>query len=166
MGRFRLRPRCGNHIEKNSEGKPITYKSGDVVKSDRDLTIAFPGKFEVVLGGDASEDMPTAPNIPKSSKKKKITTSPKESVSEKVEIPESEHGVDVTKEFLTASEAKLKVFEKSKWFTVVDPDNNEVLNEKKLRRGKVEDFLADYSSPEDDAEDEEDEDEEDEDDED
>jgi len=164
MGRFRLRPRCGNHIEKNSEDKPITYKSGDVVKSDRDLTIAFPGKFEVVLGGEASEDMPTAPNISKPSKKKKISTSPKESASKKVEIPESEHGVDVTKEFPTASEVKLKVFEKSKWFIVVDPDNNEVLNEKKLRKGKVEDFLADYSSPEDEDDDEdedEDEDEED-----
>jgi len=162
MGRFRLKPKCGNHIERDKKGKPVTYtsKSGhNIVESDRDLVTAFPGKFEVVPE-QFSEDVPTAPDIPEPSKKeKKITISPKKVASKKTEIPESEYGVDVTKEFPTASEVELKVFEKLKWFTVVDPDNNEVLNDKKLRRDKVEGFLADYLRDEEDEDEDENEDE-------
>jgi len=158
MERFRLKPRCGNHIERDKKGKPVTYKSGDIVESDRDLVTAFPGKFEVVPGQFSEDGVVTAPNIPEPSKKeKKITISPKKAISKKTEIPESEYGVDVTKEFPTASEVELKVFEKSKWLTVVDPDNNEVLNDKKLRRDKVEGFLADYLRDEEDEDEDEDE---------
>jgi len=56
----------------------------------------------------------------------------------------SEYGKDVTSEFPTAEEMSVTVFEKSKWFTVVDADDNEVLNEKKLRRKDVEPFLEQY----------------------
>ena len=142
MGRFKLKSGCGNHIERDKEGKSVTYKSGDVVPSDRDLVNLFSGKFEVVLeqfseGGVA---VATAPDIPGPARRRK-----KKKTSRRNEEPEEgEYGVDVTKEFSTASEVGLQVFEKSKWFTVIDPEDDEVLNEKKLRKDKVEAFLASY----------------------
>ena len=75
-------------------------------------------------------------------------------------LEESEHGVDVTSDFPIVSklDMELKVFEKSKWFTVVDPENDEVLNEKKLRKGKVEGFLKDYLQDDEDGDEDEEED--------
>lgn len=160
MRRFKLKARCGNHIERDEKGELITYKSGDTVSSDRDLVTMFPDKFELV-SGQGSEDIPTAPEIPSPSKGKKGKKKgkKKDAVSE-TQSPEpgeklSEHGIDVTANFPIVSELsiELKVFEKSKWFTVVDPENDEVLNEKKLRRDKVEGFLKDYLHDDDEDED-------------
>jgi len=145
MTLFRLKKKCGNHIgPPDKKGNRITYKAGSVVPSDEDLIAKHPSKFELVPG-QFSEDgvaiaTAKAPDIP----------APIKSVVKKKEIPETpapdenEHGIDVTKEFPNASIVELKVFEKSKWFTVIDPDNGEVLNDKKLRRNKVESFLAGY----------------------
>ena len=158
MSTFRLKKKSGNHIgPPDAKGNRITYKSGDRVISDEDLVAKHPNKFELISASDEMP-VPTSPNIPAPSKKKLIgkkeSKSTKHKDMEEPIIPEasekSEHGVDVTKEFPTAIEAELLVFEKSKWFTVVDPDDDEVLNEKKLRRDKVEAFVADYLQDDDD----------------
>ena len=144
MTLFRLKKKCGNHIgPPDKEGNRITYKAGDVVSSDDDLIARHPSKFELKQFSENEDGVAvaTAPDIPwpaKRSKKKKKTSRRDE------EPEEGEYGVDVTEEFSTASEVGLQVFEKSKWFTVIDPEDDEVLNEKKLRKDKVEAFLASY----------------------
>jgi len=158
MFTYLLKKGCGNHIgPPDKKGNRITYKAGDKVISEDDLVAKFPKKFELLssppVDGNAKPDIPVLDSKDKKVSKNKGT--PKTVVPE-----ESEHGVDVTKEFPTAVEAKLKVFEKSRWFTVIDPEDNEVLNEKKLRKKKVESFLADYLRPEDDDENDEEDDEE------
>ena len=42
---FKLKPKVGNHAERGENGRPIVYKSGDVVESDQDLVKLFPNKF-------------------------------------------------------------------------------------------------------------------------
>ena len=44
---FKLKSNCGNHIETDRKCERITYKSGNVVPSDKDLVTMFPNKFEV-----------------------------------------------------------------------------------------------------------------------
>ncbi len=169
---FLLKKKCGNFIgPPDEEGNRTTYKSGDKVPSDEDLVTKWPGKFELV-GRYKEEDTPDAPDFPskseKKSKSKKATK--KEDIKTKSskspqKIPVvSKYGVDVTEDFPTAAKVKLQVFEKLKWFTVIDPDNGEVLNEKKLRKRNVESFLEEYVPDEDeDAEEDEDEEEDDDD---
>ena len=70
MQRFKLKARCGNHIERDEKCEMVTYKSRDTVSSDRELVTMFPDKFELV-SGKGSEDIPTAPEIPSPSKGKK-----------------------------------------------------------------------------------------------
>jgi len=151
MATFRLKEKCGNHIgPPDTKGFRKTYKAGDMIISDDDLVEKWPSKF-VLVSDKRRKSVATAPNIPVPSTKKKKKVSEKK-IQEDMEEPiisESEHGIDVTAEFPTASKVDLKVFEKSKWYTVVDPDNNEVLNEKKLRQAKVESFLAEYEDDED-----------------
>jgi len=142
---FRLKEHCGQHVE---DGK--VYKSGDVIETERDLPTIFhgkdakgrnrDGKFERVhedLKDTGKKDTSRVqrPNIPPG-------VSPKQET--KVADEESVHGKDVTSEFPTAEKVDVKVFEKSRWFTVVDMQDNSVLNEKKLRRKEVEPFLGQY----------------------
>ena len=181
MAVYQIKKGCGDFIGKpDAKGNRITYKALDRIQSDEDLETKWPGRFTLI---SASDEIPVskAPKIPggKKDKKDKKTTPEVEynrdgtiykdmedpiisdNVGTGFETPvENEHGVDVSKDFPTAAKVELQVFEKSKWFTVVDPDNGEVLNDKKLRKSKVEDFLADYLDENEDAEDE-DEDEED-----
>ena len=175
MAVYQIKKGCGDFIGKpDAKGNRITHKALDRIQSDEDLETKWPGRFTLI---SASDELPAskAPKIPdgKKVKKDKKTTLEVEynkdgTVYKDMEDPikkipvENEHGVDVSKDFPTAAKVDLQVFEKSKWFTVVDPDNGEVLNDKKLRKSKVEDFLADYLDDNEDAEDEdEDEDEED-----
>ena len=177
MEMFRLKLRSGNHVERYKKGELVTYKAGSVVSSDRDLVALFPDKFELISGRDLGK-VATTPNIPKLSKKKKSDLEDKDVIRNKdgtvykdMEDPgfgvktseESKYGIDVTEGFPTALKVGLNVFEKSRWFTVVDPENDEVLNEKKLRKDKVEGFLKDYLHDEEEKEDEDDDDEEDDD---
>lgn len=142
---FLLKPKCGNHIgPPDKEGNRTTYKSGDRVSSDDDLVARYPSKFELAPGQSQEGRVATAPDIPTPSKSTIKSKSKKSEISNIPEPEKSEYGIDVTEEFPTASKVELKVFEKSRWFTVVDPDNNEVLNDKKLRRDKVEGFLVGY----------------------
>ena len=139
----------GTHY--GADGK--AYKKGALVESSRDLVAVFSkAKFERDYAAEQKTDGTTAnskPNIPRSASKLKAKKSKKE-VS-------SEHGIDVTSEFPTATKVGVKVFEKSKWYTAVDEQDDEVLNEKKLRRKDVESFLEQYLNV-DDNEDEDDED--------
>ena len=147
MAVYLLKPKCGNYIgPPDSKGKRTTYKAGSRIVSDEDLVAKWPNKFSLVSVSDEAP-LPTAPDIPVLDKKKEKQSKQKQKDMEEPLVETSatsEYGVDVTKDFPTAAEVNLQVFEKSKWFTVVDPDNGEVLNEKKLRRNKVENFLADY----------------------
>ena len=167
---YMLKKKCGNFVgPPDAKGNRTTYKSGDRVSSDEDLVTKWPGKFGLVGAYDEGP-VSDAPEIPTPSDKKakkdakgKVT----KTKTSKIEPPaEGKHGIDVTKDFPTAATVELQVFEKSKWFTVIDPDNGEVLNEKKLRGKHVEDFLKDYlpdnedTNDEDDDEDEDDDDEE------
>ena len=144
----------------HKKGNRITYKAGDKVPSDEDLVAKYPNKFELVSGqsSEGGVAVATAPDIPVPRKVKGKGKSSKSQSPDEMS-KESEHGVDVTEDFPTAAKVELKVFEKSKWFTVIDPDNGEVLSEKKLRKDKVEDFLADYLQDDDEDDDEEGEDE-------
>jgi len=158
MAVYLLKPKCGNYIGKpDADGNRITYKAGSKVSSDEDLVNKWPGKFELLSVSDEGS-VPVAPEIPVPVVKKDFVTD-KDMEEPIIKTPkEGKHGIDVSDAFPTAAKVELKVFEKSKWFTVVDPDNDEVLNEKKLRKDKVEAFLADYL-PDDDDEDEDEEDE-------
>lgn len=142
---FRLKEKCGHHVE---DGK--IYKSGDIIETERDLPTIFhgkdakgrnrSGKFERVhenLKDTGTKDTSRIqrPNIPPG-------VSPKQKT--KVANKESAHGEDVTSEFPTAEKVEVKVFEKSRWFTVIDTQDDSILNEKKLRRKEVELFLEQY----------------------
>ena len=170
MAVYQIKKGCGNFIGKpDAKGNRTTYKALDRIQSDEDLEIKWPGRFTLI---SASDELPVskAPKIPvgKKVKKDKKTTPEVEynkdgTIYKDMEDPviktsvESEHGTDVSKDFPTAAKVELQVFEKSKWFTVVDPDNGEVLNDKKLRRKNVEDFLADYVQDDKDEDDDDDE---------
>lgn len=150
---FRLKKGCGQHV-----GNGKLYKPGDVIETSRDLPTIFhgkdasgrnrPGKFEKVyedLKDTGAKDTSRIrkPNIPPG-------VSPKQE-TKKVVDEESVHGKDVTSEFPTAEKVGVKVFEKSRWFTVVDTQDNSVLNEKKLRKKDVEPFLEQYLDIDDDG---------------
>lgn len=159
---FRLRKKCGNHIgPPDANGNRKTYKAGNVVPSEDDLVAKFPMKFELVQGQTEDDnEIASVPNIPEPIKSKKTkTTVAKSNTQKSSKVIKSKYGEDVTEQFPLAKELDLQVFEKSKWFTVVDDDVE--VNDKKLRRKEVDSFLEDYSQIDDeddeDSEDEEDE---------
>jgi len=170
MAVYLLKKGCGNFIGKpDAKGNRTTYKALDRVSSDEDLVEKWPGKFTLLSAAEVGP-IPKAPKISGGKKNKKTTseveynrdgtiyTDMEDPIVKKTPV-ENKHGVDVSEEFPTAAKVDLQVFEKSKWFVVVDPENDEVLNEKKLRKDKVEPFLAEYLQEDEDEEDEEDEDE-------
>ena len=147
--KFRLKPKCGDHLARNEQGEMITYKSGDVVESDRDLVAMFPRKFELVGGMTTAAGNVSIPDIPiKDKGKGGISGSSPEPLSfekeEEKKKEKSKYGVDVTDEFPTAAKVKLTIFKKGSWFVVIDPGDGEVLNVKKLRKAEIEDFLGEY----------------------
>lgn len=64
---FRLKPKVGNHVERDDNDIPKVYKSGDVVQSKQDLTKLFKGKFIRVDKDREKEDPQTFPDIPMAS---------------------------------------------------------------------------------------------------
>ena len=102
------------------------------------------------------------PAIPEPKAKK---TSKKDKKSKKTSKPKAhpEYGKDVTKDFEDAGTLGLKVYEKNKWFNIFDPETEEVLNGKNLRKKFVASFLAEYSIEEDEVEDDDEDEDEDED---
>ncbi len=121
----------------------VTYKKGSIVDTDLDLCERFSKeKFERMhelerTRGTVSAKKPSIP--PPVDKGKGDTTSE----------PLSTYGKDVTSEFPTAADVEVKVFRKNKAYTVVDLEDNGVLNEDKLRRKDVEPFLEQYLGEED-----------------
>lgn len=165
---FRMKEKVGSHSDVNSKGELVTYKSGDVIETNVDLAKAFPEKFERVRVGGETPPLPE--NIKKSPRLENIDT-PKEEKSDiqkaaekgakdvipPAEEPEDEDddeddeekvplGKDVTEKFPGTEEEKLKVFyKKGKGFfvtTAADPFT--ALNEKKLKKAKVEIFIDEF----------------------
>ncbi len=140
--RFRLVAKAGTHDVVDKAGLITTYKAGDIIESDRDLRKQFEGKFELISGDPDAEKVVSPPDIRLANKSIKSST--------KVQA------VDVSDQFPLAEKVGLKVLEKANWFTVIDPDNDDqVQNDKKLRKNQVDAFLAEYEEipEEDDAED-------------
>ncbi len=133
---FRLKEKCGEH---NQNGK--TYKPGDVVETEIDLTIHFGHKFELIEDTKSTSSKITKPNIDTPQDEDDKDKEDKSSSSSL-----NKHGKDVTDQFSDAEDIGVLVFEKvktnGKWYTVVDPDDNSVLTKKNLRKGKVNDFLV------------------------
>jgi len=151
--KFRLKPKCGNHVESDSKGNPITYVSGDIVESNTDLAKKFPSKFVRVqeFEVDTKGESAPAPTIPLP---EDVVTKKNPQILEKEKLEkeklEEQYGEDVSDSFPTAKKVNLKVFEKGNWYIVLDPDDdNTILTEKKLRKSKVEDFLQEYLQDED-----------------
>jgi len=116
------------------------FMKGDTVESSHDLVTLFgKEKFERDYPAEQKAGIATInkPNIPSPVAKADVDKEP------------GEYGEDITSEFSTAEEAEVTVFEKSNWCTVVDKEDGEVLNEKKLRRKDIEPFLEQYLTDED-----------------
>jgi len=132
--KFRLKKNCGSHVE----GGKI-YKAGDIIETDNDLAAIFhgkdangnnrPGKFELIHDESLKDTG------------KEDTTRVRPDIAPPAA---NEYGKDVSSEFPTADKVDVLVFEKSKWYTVVDKADGEVLSEKRLRRKDVEPFLEQY----------------------
>jgi len=139
----------GSHLD--AKGK--VYKKGATIESSRDLVKIF-GKVKFERD-HAAEQRTGVPVIDK----KPAIPSPvvKTEKSKKVEEPKntdtvkesSKYGKDVTSNFPTADDVEVDVFEKAKWYTVIDRADGEVLNTKKLRKKSVEPFLEQYLEEED-----------------
>jgi len=115
-----------------------------------ELTNSPPSR-RVTAKGEGEDD-----SLPGSSPKPESEENEEEGVDEDFEDDTptkdettTEHGIDVTSEFPTAAKVDLKVFKKGQWHTVIDPDDGTVLNEKKMRADKVDDFLQQYQETED-----------------
>ena len=156
---FELLKHAGDHIQ---DGK--TYVAGDIVESDENLENKFRGKFKRVYEAPTIKKV-IQPTIAK--KKPDISTPAKGKGEGKVKStqptepsPEpavkveailehkySEYGADVSAEFPLAEKVEMIVCEKAHWFTVIDPEDDEVMNDTKLRKKDVNDFLEQYVDP-------------------
>lgn len=153
-----------------------SYETGDIVESDSDLCLRFPGKFERVdekisssTGEvDTAAKVQRKPNIPVRNTLAPVKTQEQEEPEELEEVedntekdesndekvteeevtPHPEFGEDITKDFPEAAASRLKIYINKAWCQVVDDDNGSVLNDKKLRRNEIEDFIKQYSSGE------------------
>ena len=114
---FRL-VKGGPHTER--DGK--VYKVGNVIESETDLVKAFgsTGKFALVDG---------SPNNGGGAD------------------PSPDFGSDVTSVIMPAileSDSNIRIFQKSAWYSIVDMETGVALNEKKLRKSEVEQFVKKY----------------------
>ena len=135
---YRLKQKVGEH-EQNGR----TYKPGDVIDTEKDLCAMFIGKFDLIHDTDVEDSgKKTKPTISTPSDEDKDD---KEDLKSESLSEESKYGKDVTENFKKALVIGVLVFEKvkknGKWYTVIDPDDNSVLNKKNLRKGKVNGFL-------------------------
>lgn len=159
---FELLKEAGSHI--HTDGK--TYKAGDVIESNVNLENMFRGKFKKVYEAPKIKSKVKQPDIPKKKpiistptkgkgegKKAKATPPaneppPEPEVSKPItEHKYSEYGADVSAEFPLAERVELVICEQAHWYTVIDPEDNEVMNKTKLRKDAVNDFLEQYVDP-------------------
>ena len=135
----------GTHYDRNGK----VCKKGDIVESSRDLVAVFSKeKFERDFVAEQKAGVVTVskPNIPPPVDKDedRIEDEVEDDVEETKSESLSTYGKDVTSKFPTAEKVEVSVFEKSKWYTIVDKADGEVLNEKKLRKKEVKPFLEQY----------------------
>lgn len=166
MTLYRLRKEChkqpvGNHVEVDAKGKPHTIKPGETFESHRDLIAKFCKgksgegcKFEKVH----SDEMPIpdeSPNIPSPAGAIADTDGVDSDTTPSTIHPE--FGEDITSEFPLAEEKEVKVYIKKHWCQIIDKteDEEEVLNDSKLRKKAVNEFLKDLEEVDEDEEDEE-----------
>jgi len=155
---FKLKQKVGLHRQNGR-----IFGPGDVVESNEDLTKKFRGKFNEVKGEELSPGVddkfkrrkppipvPPVPMVPVEEAKSKAK---EKTAVEKINV-DPELGKDITADFPEAKEIGLKVFvNPHKWCQVVDANNdNKILNEKKLRKKDVDDFLHQYLNEEDEEE--------------
>jgi len=155
---FKLKKGVGVHT--HTDGK--TYEAEEIIESDVNLENAFRGKFEKVYEPPEIKKKIPQPTIAK--KKPIISTpakgkgedkvaphtksSPKPAVTEpKTEHKYSEYGKDISAEFPLAEVVQLVVCERAHWCTVIDPEDDEVMNPTKLRKKDVPKFLEQYKDP-------------------
>ena len=146
MALYILKKNVGSHTD--LKGKK--YFSGDMIKSDVDLVVKFPGKFD--LTNESMQPVvntPSRPEIPGPMSDVGESESPTDPTldidndGDKIE-EEVKYGKDVTDQFEDAVTAELKVYKRTQWYTIIDPDDGEILNNKKLRKKDVGSFLATY----------------------
>jgi hypothetical protein len=143
-------------------GKPV--KRGERFYSDVDLRKSYKNHFELVnLADDAEsgEGASLAPAKPEKPAKTKGRPSdaPEISVNDDADADDasedlSKYGTDVTKKFASAKKQGLLVFEtEDNKFQIVDPkDASEPLNSKPLSLKKVEGFVEQYATTDDESE--------------
>ena len=129
MLRFRLKEKCGAHAERGPRGLR-TYKSGDVIETNHELDKMFArtGKFERLPEGSeaaAGEVAVAPPHV----------------------VPD-DWGIDVTAVnwggLLTGP---YRVYQRSRWYNLVDSNTDTRLNDKSLTREQVDAFIDEILSP-------------------
>ncbi len=149
---------CGNHVEVDEQGKQHTIKPGEKFESHRDLIAKFckgksgeQCKFEKVHPDEIAPP-DESPNIP--SPGAIADTGGAETLASAPPIIHSEFGEDITSEFPLAEEKEVKVYIKKYWCQIIDEteDGEEVLNNSKLRKKNVNDYLKDLEEVEEDEE--------------
>lgn len=159
MTLYRLRKGCGDHVEVDKKGKAHHIKVEETFESHRDLIAKFckgnPDrcKFVKVYPDDVIEP-DKAPNIPLPGAIANMGGDDAHASSPNIH---PEYGEDITSEFPLAVEKEVKVYVKKHWCQVVDEteDGEEVLNDAKLRKKHVDEFLKDLEEIEEEEEDEE-----------
>ena len=166
---FKMKDGVGSHSEKDSKtGLPVVYKSGDIVKSDSDLAIRFPDKFERVnMGGLKETKSATVQDIETPEEEKSEVQQAAEEGVKDIQPPKKDEeeeqppkkdeeekkvklrkklGKDATAKFPRAEEEDFKVFyKKGKGYFVTESDEPfTALNKKPLKKAQVENFVEDY----------------------
>lgn len=135
--KFKLKKGVGNHAEKDDAGNVVIYKAidGAVIESKTDLAKRHPDKFERV-----TIDKPSVP-------------APVQKAAEEgaKDLKPEPLGKNVTEKFSLAAENDFKVFYKrGKGYMVTESVNEYIaLNDKKLKKADVEEFIDEFIEPED-----------------
>lgn len=144
--RFRLKDKVGDHFGRDEEGNEVRYTPGDVVESEEDLRVKYPGKFDRVYEEDEvrpvrKKKAGTGSSSPSRSAKKGAKKGTKKKTAKKKTAPKEEV---VTDQFPAAAEEGLTVKKRGSAYIVLD--GTDKVNEGTLKsKTAVEKFLADYA---------------------
>jgi len=154
---FKLKEKVAGHkVAGHVDEKGTVYKPGSIIESSLDLATLFRNKFEKIQDDiDIPVQKPDIPiPVPPGKGEEGFSPSPSEpkpgteEEEEEEEGVESEYGKDVTSQYPTAKKIGMKVYEKSHWYQVIDTEDGEVMNEKKLREKEVNALLEQYEEEE------------------
>lgn len=142
---FKLKKKCGNHVDENGK----KYVAGDEITTSRRLDEIFKGKFELVREiPESEEEILGKPIIPDPTIDEDDDEDDEEvTISKKVmKRLKKKYGKDVSEKFDHAITLGISVFYKNgKGYTCIDPaDTSEPMNDKKLKKAGVDDFLEEY----------------------